>query len=319
MPRTPKGASSASESKAAKINSTQLNMQKGRRSHDPNRSLASLPVSRIINNVYSFADNQMMSKALMIVLATLADLNERTLPTGIDNFSTGSRPIIKSFNDIIQWVKKLTFDNGFLIVSLTGSTGMGRCVSRGPYSGKSIHITSGGLTYSNKRGTHILLCGTISDRAAHAFVDLSDPFVQHVIPALVHFGVIMLDDNKHNEDDGLIFEEEDEIGNDISYALIVDMGKVINPKLIFKKIHHKKAVPDKPEKVEKRIVVNDKEDYMATMELPSSGDEDEYEVENEDNSVAITKKSKFKSRTINLNSQIQEEDDDDDDEYDSDD
>ena len=277
MPRTPKGASSASDSKASKINAVQ--QQKGRRSHDPNRSLSSLPVTRIINNVYSFADNQMMSKGLMIVIASMANLNERNLPTGPDNPNPGYRPIIRSFNDILQWAKSLTFDNGFLIATLTGSTGTGRCISRGPYSGKSIHITSGGLTYSNKRGTHTLLCGTISDRAAHAFADLTDPFVKHLVPALVRLGVIMPDDNNKHEDDDLVFEEEDEIGNDISYALLVDMGKVINPKLIFKKIHHVKTTH---EKSEKKIVVNDKHDYMTTMDLPSSEDEDDDDDENPD-------------------------------------
>lgn len=311
MPRTPKGASSAADSKASKINSTQ--MTKGRRSHDPNRSLASLPVARIINNVYSFADNQVLAKGLMIVLASLADLKESTMPTGPDNHNAGSRPIIRSFNDIVQWAKGLTFDSGFLVVNLTGSTGTGRCISRGEYFGKSIHITSGGLTYSNKRGTHTLLCGTISDRAAHAFIDLTDPFVAHTIPALSLLGIISIVEEKNrHEDDDLVFEEEDEIGNDISYALLVDLGKVINPKLIYKKIHHKKASHTKSEK---KIVVNDKSDYMITMDLPSSSEEEDDD-EEDGNPDTPPKTSKRKPRSIRLNAEIQEEDDEDEDEDD---
>ena len=205
MTKTPKGANNASDSKAAKANAAPL--QRGRRSHDPNRALSSLPISKVIEKVYDIPDTKIMSKGLLTVIATMAGLNENDLPTYPGDPNLNGRPVFYSLDQFVSWVHSLDMDQGFIVVSLYGCTGSGKCISRGSYYGKSIHINSGGLTFVNKRGTHILLCGTNPGNSAHAFVDLSDPFVKLISSALNYLEIISLEGNQ-NKDDFMIFQED---------------------------------------------------------------------------------------------------------------
>jgi hypothetical protein len=311
--KAPKGAASASDTKAAKINSTSDQMQKKRRSHDPNRSLNGLPVAQIIKSNYSIDDNQTMSKGLLIVLASMAGINKiEQLPNGKAKYLKTSydySPTINSFDDFISWVNTLTFDNGFIIVTLNGSTGVGTCISRGPYMGNPFHITSGGLTYANKKGSHILLCGTNSNRAAHAFVDLSDPFVKHVVPALNRLGVIKLEsdsDTKGNGTDAIdeVVSFMDDISTDVSYPLMLDVAKIINPKLIYKRANVKKNHMEKKKPVIQKKKV---EDYMANMNLPSDNEEDEEDEEDEDDQEKEDESKDYQTKgfkTVRINDSI---------------
>jgi hypothetical protein len=302
--KAPKGAASASDTKAAKINSTSEQMQKKRRSHDPNRSLNSLPAAQLVKSNYVIEDNQTMSKGLLIVLMSLAGINKvDQLPNGRPKHlkqASDYSPTITTFDDFVSWVKTLTFDsNGFIIVTLSGSTGVGTCISRGHYMGNSFHITSGGLTYTNKKGSHILLCGTNSERAAHAFVDLSDPFVKNIVPALNRLGVIKVDldlENKNANDHDEIVSFDDDISTDVSYPLMIDVAKIINPFLKYKRANIRKNPIEKKkiEPVKKKV-----EDYMASMNLPSDNDEDEDEYDEAEN----THKKVFK--TVRMNSTIE--------------
>jgi hypothetical protein len=289
--KAPKGASGAAANKAAKINATDKKMQKSRRSHDPNRALKSLPISVAIENKYDIADNQIMSKGLLIVLASMGGLTPDTLPDQKD---------IRTFDDFVNWVRRLTFDNGFLIINLTGRTGAGKCISRGSQMGKSIHVTSGGLAYTDRRGTHAFLCGTTSHNAAHIFADLSDPFVKTIVPALVRLDTIKIDEDKGGHDDDAIFFADD-ITEDISYPLLLDTAKIINPKLIHKRIPVKKICDRKNRDTIAKKNVKIQNDYMAGMNLPSSDEEDE----EEDGTGTAKPAGKVKnSKTIQLNQQI---------------
>jgi len=296
--KAPKGAASASDSKAVKINSTSEQMQKKRRSHDPNRSLNSLPAAQLVKSNYVIEDSQTMSKGLLIVLMSLAGINKvEQLPNGRPKHLKQAHdysPTINNFDDFVSWVKTLNFDsNGFIIVTLSGSTGVGTCISRGHYMGNAFHITSGGLTYTNKKGSHILLCGTNSERAAHAFVDLSDPFVKNIVPALNRLGVIKVDldleTKNSNDPDEIISFDDDTISSDVSYPLMIDVAKIINPFLKYKRANIRKNPIEKKkiEPVKKKV-----EDYMASMNLPSDDDEDEDEDEE-------TREKEFKTVRIN--------------------
>lgn len=298
--KAPKGAASASDSKAVKINSTSEQMQKKRRSHDPNRSLNSLPAAQLVKSNYVIEDTQTMSKGLLIVLMSLAGINKvEKLPNGRPKHlkkSDDYSPTINNFDDFVSWVKTLTFDsNGFIIVTLNGSTGVGTCISRGHYMGNSFHITSGGLTYTNKKGSHILLCGTNSERAAHAFVDLSDPFVKNIVPALNRLGVIKVDldvESKNpNDPDEIVSFDDDTISSDVSYPLMIDVAKIINPFLKYKRANIRKNPIEKKkiEPVKKKV-----EDYMASMNLPSDNDDTDDDDENEE-----THEKAFKTVRIN--------------------
>jgi hypothetical protein len=302
--KAPKGAASASDSKAVKINSTSEQMQKKRRSHDPNRSLNSLPAAQLVKSNYVIEDNQTMSKGLLIVLMSLAGINKaEQLPNGRPKHlkkSDDYSPTINNFDDFVSWVKTLTFDsNGFIIVTLNGSTGVGTCISRGHYMGNSFHITSGGLTYTNKKGSHILLCGTNSERAAHAFVDLSDPFVKNIVPALNRLGVIKIDldvESKNpNDPDEIVSFDDDTISSDVSYPLMIDVAKIINPFLKYKRANIRKNPIEKKkiEPVKKKV-----EDYMASMNLPSDNDDTD-----EDDETGNAHEKAFK--TVRMNSTIE--------------
>ena len=299
--KAPKGAASASDSKAVKINSTSEQMQKKRRSHDPNRSLNSLPAAQLVKSNYVIEDSQTMSKGLLIVLMSLAGINKvEQLPNGRPKHlkqANDYSPTINNFDDFVNWVKTLTFDsNGFIIVTLSGSTGVGTCISRGHYMGNAFHITSGGLTYTNKKGSHILLCGTNSERAAHAFVDLSDPFVKNIVPALNRLGVIKIDldvESKNpNDPDEIVSFDDDTISSDVSYPLMIDVAKIINPFLKYKRANIRKNPIEKKkiEPVKKKV-----EDYMASMNLPSDDDDDDDEDEE-------TREKEFK--TVHINDSI---------------
>jgi hypothetical protein len=302
--KAPKGAASASDSKAVKINSTSEQMQKKRRSHDPNRSLNSLPAAQLVKSNYVIEDTQTMSKGLLIVLMSLAGINKvEKLPNGRPKHLKQAHdysPTITNFDDFVSWVKTLTLDsNGFIIVTLSGSTGVGTCISRGQYMGNAFHITSGGLTYTNKKGSHILLCGTNSERAAHAFVDLSDPFVKNIVPALNRLGVIKIDldvesKNNGNEHDEIV-SFDDDISTDVSYPLMIDVAKIINPFLKYKRANIRKNPIEKKkiEPVKKKV-----EDYMASMNLPSDNDEDADDADDGDKDQETREKA-FKTVRIN--------------------
>ncbi len=304
--KAPKGASSASDTKAAKINSTSEQMQKKRRSHDPNRSLNGLPAAQLVKSNYVIEDNQTMSKGLLIVLMSLAGINKvDQLPNGRPKHlkqSSDHSPTINNFDDFVSWVKTLTFDsNGFIIVTLSGSTGVGTCISRGQYMGNSFHITSGGLTYTNKKGSHILLCGTNSDRAAHAFVDLSDPFVKNIVPALNRLGVIKVDldlESKNGNDQDEIVSFDDDISTDISYPLMIEVAKIINPFLKYKRANIRKN-PIEKKKIEP--VKKKTEDYMGNMNLPSDYEDEDEDEDNQDQEKLNEKAFK----TVRMNNTIE--------------
>ena len=161
----------------------------------------------------------------------------------------------------------------------------------------------GGLSLSNKKNAHTILCGTKTNTSAHGMVDLTDPYVKNVIPALIRLGILKNDNTSNKDDDDLVFEEEDEVGDAIADALIIDMGKIINPNLSYKKVYHKVEGGKK-----EKCVYNGTEDYTAGMMLPSQ--EDTPINEDDENSTA---KPKGRPQTVKLN-QILDEDDDDDEE-----
>jgi hypothetical protein len=325
MTKTPKGAASASDSKAIKANAAPLS--RGRRSHDPNRALASLPASRLIDKVYNIPDTKLMSKGLLTVLATLANLKESQLPIGPNEKNLLGRPVVYNFNQFIDWAKNLSIDEGFIVVSLFGCTGSGKCISKGPFCGKNMHINSGGLTFTNKRGSHILLCGTNSHNSAHAFVDLSDPYVKLIASCLAYLKYIAIDDgstvtstNNNFFDEDIAFQED--ITSDVSYPLFVDTVKLINPNIKCQKY-------DNPDiklkaKIEKPKLFGS--GYYSNIELPPSDDDEDDEEGGDGTSNPNTKKKvtkKSKQTTITLNQPIdenQEEDSEDsEDDEDSDD
>jgi len=300
--KTPKGTSTAG--KTLKINEVAV---KKRKSHDPNRGLASIPLSNDIVQKYNIQNTQAVSKGLLIVLCTMAGLNKNTLP---------DKTIIKKMDDFVEWVKTLVFDSGFVIISIAGVTGIGRCISRGPFIGRAMHLTCGGKTLSNKKGSHQVFCGTSSEKTAHIFADLSDAFVKNIIPALLRLGVIMPEEapeekygmDKNDKNDNIYMEEAD-ISKDPSYPLLIETARLINPDLIYKRIREKKV--DNKIIKKKETLASRNEDYYAEMPLPNSNTDDDDEEETETGKKKTKKekreeeeKKKLKSNTISLNSGV---------------
>ena len=299
--KTPKGTSTAG--KTLKINEVAV---KKRRSHDPNRGLASIPLSNDIVEKYNIQNSQPVSKGLLIVICTMAGLKKQTLP---------DKTIIKKMDDFVEWVNRLVFDSGFVIISVAGVTGIGKCISRGPFLGRAMHLTCGGKTLSNKKGSHQVFCGTSSEKTAHIFADLSDAFVKNIIPALLRLGVIMPEDapedkygmDKNDKNDNIYMEEED-ISKDHSYPLLVETARLINPDLVYRRVREKKV--DNKIVKKKETLASRNEDYYAEMPLPNSNsDEEEEETETGKKKTKKEKreeeeKKKLKSNTISLNSGV---------------
>jgi len=250
----PKGVTDARKEKGASGNEVE---SKKRRSHDPIRGLESLPASRYFTNEkYGLATMQ-NAKNLLTVLYSMS------------NSEKSFRPTITNITDLTAWGKTLKVDNGgFLIISLTGATGTGKCISRGDYYGNPFHITSGGKTYSNKRGFHLYLCGTTSNTAAHIIADLSDSSVNTIVPILETMKIINLNEEKNDkkkddDDDGINFSEADVKGN--SYLVLIEAGKMINPKVTFKR--PKNLVIKKKDAVSKKTKIVETS-YLEGMDLP---------------------------------------------------
>ena len=300
--KTPKGTSTAG--KTLKINEVAV---KKRKSHDPNRGLASIPLSNDIVQKYNIQNTQAVSKGLLIVLCTMAGLNKNTLP---------DKTIIKKMDDFVEWVSRLVFDSGFVIISIAGVTGVGKCISRGAFLGRAMHLTCGGKTLSNKKGSHQVFCGTSSEKTAHIFADLSDAFVKNIIPALLRLGVIMPEEapeekygmDKNDKNDNIYMEEAD-ISKDPSYPLLIETARLINPDLVYKRIREKKV--DNKIIKKKETLASRNEDYYAEMPLPNSNTDDDEEEETETGKKKTKKekreeeeKKKLKSNTISLNSGV---------------
>jgi hypothetical protein len=243
--KAPKGVSNASNKNGVKSSgtgaaSTVVLKKKSRKAHDPHRAIQSLPITKLICEDKFFNANQEIGKDLLIILACMAELSEYSLPISpkkINNKNNG-QPVISTLDDFVKWVRSLSFDGGFLIVNSSGITGSGKIISRGSSCGKNIHVSSGGLTFANKKGAHTFFCGTINDRSAHVLSDLSDPQIFTIIPALIRLGVVSLPDDidkkKQRDDDDIAFEETDELGADASFWVIVEAAKLINPDISFK-------------------------------------------------------------------------------------
>jgi hypothetical protein len=333
MTKTPKGANNASDSKAVKANAVPL--QRGRRSHDPNRALASLPAGALIDKVYNISDTKLMSKGFWVVLASMAGLTEKELPISPHEPNPYGRPVFHTFDQFVSWVKRLSMDNGFIVASLFGCTGSGKCISRGPYAGKHIHINSGGLTFVNKRGTHVLLCGTSSSNSAHAFTDLSDPFVKLISSALNFLEIISLDESSNNHDDDTVFQ--DDVTADPSYPLLVETLRLINPTIKLPSYHNNKthggSSNSNYDKKKPAKTYHASEDYYESMALPEVDEDDEQEevevkvdeagniIESDIVPTKVTGKKKNKITSVTLNQEIEdsEEDDDESDDGESDD
>jgi hypothetical protein len=299
--KTPKGTSTAG--KTLKINEVAV---KKRRSHDPNRGLASIPLSNDIVEKYNIQNSQPVSKGLLIVLCAMAGLKKQTLP---------DKTIIKKMDDFVEWVNRLVFDSGFVIISIAGVTGVGKCISRGAFLGRAMHLTCGGKTLSNKKGSHQVFCGTSSEKTAHIFADLSDAFVKNIIPALLRLGVIMPEEapedkygmDKNDKNDNIYMEEAD-ISKDPSYPLLIETARLINPDLVYRRVREKKV--DNKIVKKKETLASRNEDYYAEMPLPDSNSEEEEE-ETETGKKKSKKekreeeeKKKLKSNTISLNSGV---------------
>ncbi len=274
--KAPKGVSNASNKNGVKSSgtgaaSTVVLKKTSRRAHDPHRAIQTLPITKFICEDKFFNANQEIGKDLLIVIASMAGLNEKTLPISPKNITSKNydKTIISSLDDFVKWVRYLSFDNGFLIVNASGVTGSGKVVSRGPYSGKNIHVSSGGLTFANRKGAHTFFCGTINDRSAHVLSDLSDPQIFTIIPALVRLGVASLPDDidkkKNNDEDDIAFEETDELGADASFWVIVEAAKLINPDLTFKVPKVIAQTKQRNNKANTQTFVN----YIQDKDLPS--------------------------------------------------
>jgi hypothetical protein len=274
--KAPKGVSNASNKNGVKssgtgTSSTIVLKKTSRRAHDPHRAIQSLPITKLICEDKFFNANQEIGKDLLIIIACMGGLSEKTLPISPKNVTSKNygKPVISSLDDFVKWVRGLTFDHGFVIINASGVTGSGKVVSRGFNSGKNMHVSSGGLTFANKKGAHTFFCGTINDRSAHVLSDLSDPQIFTIIPALVRLGVTALiddiDKKKNNEDDDVAFEETDELGTDASFWVIVEAAKLINPELIFKVPRAIAQTKQRNNKVPTASFVN----YIQDKDLPS--------------------------------------------------
>jgi hypothetical protein len=223
------------------------------------------------------AFSQEIGKDLLIILASMAGLTENTLPISPKkkNNKNYGQTVISTLDDFVKWARSLTFDNGFLIVNASGVTVSGKVVSRGLFSGKNMHVSSGGLTFANKKGSHTFFCGTINDRSSHVISDLTAPQIFTIVPALVRLGIVSLPDDidkkKNHDDDDIAFEEIDELGTDASFWVIVEAAKLINPDLIFKLPKAIAQTKQRNNKAKTESFVN----YIQDKDLPSYDSDDQ--------------------------------------------
>lgn len=286
----PKGVTDARREKSNAV--TDEVETKKRRSHDPIRGLESLPASRYFTSERFSSSTDQNAKNLLTIIYSLAGL------------SSNVRPTIRNLDDFKNWVKKLNMDvheNGFLIVKQTGVTGSAISITRGSTYGKTIHITSGGKTYSNKRGIHIFLCGTISNRSSHVIADLSDPFVKNIIPILENMEII--DSNSDDivskstskkDDDGIAFAETEVQGQ--SYLILIEAAKMINPNVSYRRPKNLVVKTKDDSKLKTKV---EETSYLAEMDLPN------YDVD--DGAVQVSKNSYNKSIDLSNNFEDDEE------------
>ena len=286
MTKTPKGASNPSELKAKGSKSGEnggavISVKKTRRKgHDPNRGIRSLPLFLQIYN-QRCDGNQLIGQNLLTIIAYLSGHTINTLPTGTQTPAEklNGRLVIKTLDDFVKWIHSLTFNNGFTIATTVGVTGMGKCITRGSDCGKPIHITSGGLSFTNKYGIHHFFCGSVNERSVHVISDLSDPNIKIIIPALQRLKIITIVDesdrsNNNDEDDDIDFTELDELGVDASFWVIVEAAKFINPNLIFKHPRYsnhaqiQNQIQNQKEQNKKNNIKTGN-DYLRGMDLPS--------------------------------------------------
>jgi hypothetical protein len=298
----PKGVTDARREKT-NANADEFETKK-RRSHDPNRGLESLPASRFFTSERFSSSVDQNAKNLLTILYSLSGLDSKI------------RPEIRNLDDFKNWAKKLQVDdNGFVIVKQTGVTGNGISITRGSTYGKAIHITSGGKTYTNKRGAHIFLCGTISHKSSHIIADLSDPYVKNLIPILENMEIIDTNDNDivsrstnaGNKDDGDIAFAETEVQGQ-SYLILIEAAKLINPKVSYRR---PKNIIIKTKDDSKLKTKRDETSYIVDMDLPT------YDVA--DGSVQVSKRNYNQSIDLSNGNNDEEEDDDDDDDDEDDD
>lgn len=286
----PKGVTDARREKSSAV--TNEVETKKRRSHDPIRGLESLPASRYFTNERFSSSTDQNAKNLLTIIYSLAGLEAKF------------RPSIRNLDDFKKWVKSLTFDeNGFNIVKQTGVTGSAVSVTRGVTLGKPVHITSGGKTYTNKRGIHIFLCGTISNRSSHVIADLTDPFVKNIIPILENMEIIDTNsndivsrsmNNNEDEDDGIAFAETEVQGQ--SYLILIEAAKMINPNVAYRR---PKNLIIKTKDDSKLKTKRDETSYTFDMDLPK------YEVD--DGAVQVSKNTHNQSIDLSNNFENEEE------------
>ena len=295
----PKGVTDARREKSNAV--TAEVETKKRRSHDPIRGLESLPASRYFTSERFSSSTDQNAKNLLTILYSLSGLDSKF------------RPSIRNLDDFKNWVKKLTLDDsGFLIVKQSGVTGSAISIIRGSTFVKPVHITSGGKTYTNKRGVHIFLCGTISNRSSHVIADLSDPFVKNILPILENMEVIDTNSNDivsksannkdDDDDDGIAFAETEVQGQ--SYLILIEAAKMINPSVSYRR--------------PKNLIIKTKDDsklktksfetsYIIDMDLPS------YDVD--DGAVQVSKNSHNQAIDLSNNFENEDEEEYSDEEY----
>jgi hypothetical protein len=284
----PKGVTDARKEKGSSNGDVEV---KKRRAHDPNRGLESLPAARYFTNEKFSLSKFQNAKNLLTILYTMS------------NTRSNFRPTVNNVSDLSNWGRELNVDEGgFVIVRLTGATGTASCISRGSMNGKVFHITSGGKTYSNKRGTHIYLCGTTNANSAHIVVDLSDQSVNCILPILENMKIVNLSEEKtEKKDDDIEFVEAELKG--AAYVILIEAAKLINPKVSFK-MPKSMTMVYKEEATKKKKIVETS--YLDGMDLPS------YDAE--ENTVQKAKKAMNNSITDwNENNDEDEEDEEDDD------
>jgi hypothetical protein len=169
--------------------------------------------------------------------------------------------------------------------------------------GKPVHITSGGKTYTNKRGIHIFLCGTISNRSSHVIADLTDPFVKNIIPILENMEIIDTNsndivsrsmNNNEDEDDGIAFAETEVQGQ--SYLILIEAAKMINPNVAYRR---PKNLIIKTKDDSKLKTKRDETSYTVDMDLPK------YDVD--DGAVQVSKNTHNQSIDLSNNFENEEE------------
>lgn len=250
----PKGVTDARREKT-NSNSNEVETKK-RRSHDPNRCLEALPAARYFTNERFKTTTDQNAKNFLTILYSLS---------GTDS---SFRPNITTLDDFKKWIKTLTLDqDGFMIVKQIGVTGTGTSITKGSQFGKPIHITSGGKTYTNKRGIHVFLCGTTSANAAHIIADLSDPFVKNILPIFEYLSLIDIInlDNKNKKDEDIEFADNAELEGQ-PYLILVEAAKMINPNV---KYRRPKNVVIKTKENSKAKTKCEETSYLEGMELPS--------------------------------------------------